>query len=302
MNSGSPVDHCLTERCLVRGDSIPHGFTRVAVARLMNVLIIALSSLTLDTQHASAQENGKRFDVRGYSVVGQPLLATHLYDLTKHTGTNVDLSEIVTAASDLQAAYLLQGETNVTISVAPEHSSNGIIRLHVFRSPVPQILVSGKRYPLTREEAATTRGTLTTAPQSVVVAAGTNPPAATRTNTGPHLAVRAYEIRGDTLLTADTLMSLLVKYTGTNVTIADIKQAASDLQLEYRSRGFPTVSVTIPQQQITNGIVRIHVFQGRLADILVSGNHYFSSNNIMRALPSLHTNLIISGPIFQAEL
>ena len=69
-----------------------------------------------------------------------------------------------------------------------------------------------------------------------------------------------------------------------------------------RSRGFPTVNVTIPPQQITNGIVKIRVFEGRLSDIVVTNNHYFSSNNVMRSLPSLRTNTILRGPIFQAEL
>ena len=42
--------------------------------------------------------------------------------------------------------------------------------------------------------------------------------------------------------------------------------------------------------------------EGRLADIKVTGNRYFSSNNVMRALPSLHTNMVLNGPILQAEL
>ena len=95
----------------------------------------------------------------------------------------------------------------------------------------------------------------------------------------------AYEIRGDTLLSTNTLMSIFAKRTGTNVALSDITQAASDLQMEYRNRGYPTVKVTIPPQQLTNGIVKIRVFEGRLSEILVTQNRYFSSNNVMRALP-----------------
>ena len=108
--------------------------------------------------------------------------------------------------------------------------------------------------------------------------------------------------RGDTLLPENALMSIFAKRTGTNVALSDIKQAASDLQMEYRSRGYPTVNVTIPPQTITNGMVKIRVFEGRLSEILVTQNRYFSSNNVMRALPSLHTNIILVGPVFQAEL
>jgi hemolysin activation/secretion protein len=62
------------------------------------------------------------------------------------------------------------------------------------------------------------------------------------------------------------------------------------------------VTVTVPPQQITNETVRFQVFEGQLAEIMVRGNRFFSSNNIMRALPSLQTGIILNGPVFQAEL
>jgi hemolysin activation/secretion protein len=232
--------------------------------------------------------------VRGYSVKGESLLSTNAVDLTPYTGTNITASEIVKAAWALKSAYRAQGFTNVTVSVAPERSANGIVTMYVFRTPVAQILVSGNRYTnapetMTLTQTATAQGTTST-----------NAPG--RTNAVPHFPILHYEITGDTLLELNTLMSLLVKYTGTNMTVADILKAASDLQLEYRARGFPTVKVTLPQQSITNGVVRIQVIEGRIEEIVVSGNRYFSSNNIMRALPSLHTNNILRAPIFQAEL
>ena len=39
-----------------------------------------------------------------------------------------------------------------------------------------------------------------------------------------------------------------------------------------------------------------------MTEINVTHNRYFSSNNVMSALPSLHTNTILIRPIFQAEL
>ena len=129
-------------------------------------------------------------------------------------------------------------------------------------------------------------------------APGGAPPAAA----GPKFHVRAYDVRGDTLLSARVLSSVLLKYTGTNVGKEEIVKAGSELQMEYRARGYPTVNVTIPPQQITNGIVQIRVFEGRLSGVVVTNNHYFSSNNIIRCLPSLHSNIVINGPILQAEL
>ena len=240
----------------------------------------------------SAQDKEVRFEVSGYNIVGAPLGFTNAPDLSRYRGTNVPLSTIIQVASGLQSFYSRQGYTNLSVSVAPDQVTDKLVTFHVFHASRPQILVSGK---------PRSRAILMDAGPTIVASVPTNAPPG-RSNSGPHFTVRAYEIRGDTLLSTNTLMSILVKYTGTNVTVADIMKAASELQMEYRSRGYPTVSVTLPQQQITNDLVKIRVFQGRLADIVVSGNRHFSSNNVMRALPSLHTNVILSGPIFQAEL
>ncbi|HEV2393661.1 MAG TPA: POTRA domain-containing protein [Verrucomicrobiae bacterium] len=245
----------------------------------------------------SATKAEPRFNVRVYQVWGEPSIATNLVTsaFCKYTGPEVGLSEIAQAAAALQAQYAKQGKPAVSVAVAFGNITNGVVTMNVFRGSVPQILVSGKRYTL-NEHAASQK----IPPEKTTTAAGTA--SNTQTNTGPHFTVRHYQILGDTLLTTEALTRVLSKYTGTNVSISDILKAASDLQMEYRDRGFPTVSVTIPQQRITNDMVKIRVFEGRLSDIVVTGNRFFSSNNVMRNLPGLHANTILSGPVFQAEV
>jgi hemolysin activation/secretion protein len=210
-------------------------------------------------------------------VKGIPLPLTNSLEqlFASHTGTNVSMEEIVKAAQDLQTAYRKSGRTNVGIALAPKQIADGVVMFNVFESVSPQIVVAGRRYVA--------------------------PPAAS-TNAAPKFPVRAYEVTGDTLLTDETLSEILGKYTGTNIGVAEILKAGSELQLEYRDRGFVTVNVTIPPQQITNGMVKIRVFEGELSSIVVTNNRFFSSNNVMRALPSLHTNQILVGPVFQSEL
>ena len=89
---------------------------------------------------------------------------------------------------------------------------------------------------------------------------------------------------------------------GTNVGVPEILAAASALQTEYRERSFPTVNVTVPPQQITNQLVHIQVFEGLLDKIQVVNNRHFSSNNVMRALPSLKPGILLNSRVFQAEL
>src|SRR3974390_3843083 len=55
--------------------------------------------------------------------------------------------------------------------------------------------------------------------------------------------VRGYEIKGDALFPKDINGTLLSKYTGKNQTAMQLATAASDLFLEYRSRGWSNISV-----------------------------------------------------------
>jgi hemolysin activation/secretion protein len=125
------------------------------------------------------------------------------------------------------------------------------------------------------------------------------------TNTGPTFPVQHYLIMGNSVLSpaaiARTMTNIDGAY-GTNVSLEGIRTAVTELQKAYRARGYVTVSVGLPQQKLTNETVKIQVTEGRLDSIEVRGNHYFSSNNVMRALPSLHTNIILNSRVFEAEL
>jgi hemolysin activation/secretion protein len=125
------------------------------------------------------------------------------------------------------------------------------------------------------------------------------------TNGGPRFAVDKYLVLGNSALPPRALAAALTNIDGafgTNVSFAGIQTAVAEIQRAYRDRGYVTVAVGLPQQKLTNATVKVQVNEGRLAVINVTGNHYFSSNNVLRALPGLHTNLLLNGPAFQAEL
>ena len=129
--------------------------------------------------------------------------------------------------------------------------------------------------------------------------ARTNAVAATNAMT---FEVKSYDLHGNTLLPPDTVDLITAPYTGAKVTIDQIKSALGDLQLAYRKLGYVTVAVALPPQQLTNGVVHVQVTEGRLAAVTVLNNRYFSSNNIMRALPSLRTNILLNAHVLQREL
>ena len=125
------------------------------------------------------------------------------------------------------------------------------------------------------------------------------------TNTTPHFKVDKYLISGNSVLAPGQIGAILTNLPaafGTNVSLDEIRAVLADLQMAYRERGFVTVSVGLPQQKLTNAEVKIKVTEGRLADIQVQGNNYYSTANVRRALPSLHTNMLLNSHVFQREL
>ena len=127
------------------------------------------------------------------------------------------------------------------------------------------------------------------------------PPAAGQTN-APAFEVKGYQVEGNTVLPRRQVDDLLANYTGPAVEMERIYAGLADLQLTYRHLGFITVGVTLPRQRLTNGMVRVQVTEGRLSDIAILGNRYYSSNNIRRAVPGLVTNVLLNTKWLQPEL
>jgi hemolysin activation/secretion protein/AraC-like DNA-binding protein len=127
------------------------------------------------------------------------------------------------------------------------------------------------------------------------------------TNAGPRFQVDRYEVEGNTLLSPGEIGAIFTNVPaafGTNVTIDAILAASGDLQAAYRDRGYMTVVVGLPPQKLTNAEVTVKVTEAPLVAINVKydGGRYFSSNNVMKALPDLRTNILLNAKIFQREL
>ncbi len=325
------IGRCLA--CLIPGAMVPMVWFWAAQA------VIA-------AEPAAPSESGPFYDVQGYTVEGKVVLSTNVLAplFARYTGTNVSLTKIVQAASELQTAYQSQGYPTVNIVIAQSKITNGLVTLDVFQGAIAQIVVSGRRYlnsgmpaetetnlpgfeasPVT-ETAAGNAATNKVPPMHPVLTspASAEQIAAARaalfqkvedlkdtrihvasTNTGPHFQVDRYLVTGNSVLPPNTLALTLTNIDGaygTNVSIDGIRTAVEQLQIAYHEHGYVTVAVSLPPQKLTNAEVKIKVTEGRLAGIDVKGNRFFSSNNVMRALPSLHTNMILNSLVFQAEL
>src|SRR5438552_13891068 len=94
--------------------------------------------------------------VRGFEIAGQKPFPTEalVSSLANYTGTNVGRTQLARAAAEVQREYRERGFPDMTVAIGEEEITNAIVRMTVFHGPVPQILVSGKRYFGTNDDAA----------------------------------------------------------------------------------------------------------------------------------------------------
>lgn len=103
----------------------------------------------------------------------------------------------------------------------------------------------------------------------------------------PRFAIKRFVVEGNTLLPAAEIDKALAPYVGPARDFADVQRALETLEGMYRVRGFNTVYVSVPEQALENGNVRLLVVEGRIGTVTVEGNRHFSEANIRASLPML---------------
>lgn len=104
--------------------------------------------------------------------------------------------------------------------------------------------------------------------------------------------VKHYVAQGNTLLPAAEVERILKPFTGVDKNFGDIQQALETLENAYRKKGYSTVQVYLPEQELTQGTVVLKVTEAAIGKVEVSGNRYFDTPNIRASLPALKEGTI----------
>jgi hemolysin activation/secretion protein len=115
-------------------------------------------------------------------------------------------------------------------------------------------------------------------------------------------AVREYRVLGNTVLAPRDIESLLYPLLGDDKQLKDVDAARAALEKLYHDRGYGTVFVDIPPQEVNEGIVRLHVTEATLHERKIDGAHYFSERDIVAALPAAQVGTVPSLTALQQQL
>jgi hemolysin activation/secretion protein len=98
--------------------------------------------------------------------------------------------------------------------------------------------------------------------------------------------IHEYRVLGNSVLSNRDIESVLYPLLGDHKTIDDVQVARTTLEKAYHDRGFATVFVDIPEQDVNQQIVRLKVTEGRLNSVRIAGARYYSEGQILAALPA----------------
>ncbi|MFA6014207.1 MAG: ShlB/FhaC/HecB family hemolysin secretion/activation protein [Gallionellaceae bacterium] len=116
------------------------------------------------------------------------------------------------------------------------------------------------------------------------------PPVQEQQNDTQRFDITHFNVEGNTLLNINIINELLDEFSGAQRSYNDIQLAINALTGGYRKAGYYLVWVTAPEQSLDQGSVTLHVTEGHIGNITLTGNQHFSDANIRASLPLLQTD------------
>lgn len=118
----------------------------------------------------------------------------------------------------------------------------------------------------------------------------------------PRFDILEYVIEGNTVLATEAIERAVYPHLGEKRTVDDVEAARASLERAYRTAGFGTVGVDIPEQRVTGGVVILRVVQGQVSRLRVTGARFFDQGRILALVPSLAEGAVPNLPLVQEQL
>ncbi len=126
------------------------------------------------------------------------------------------------------------------------------------------------------------------------------PPAAGPAQAPATFDIRAFQVKGNTVLKPEVVERAVYPHMGPGRTEADVESARASLQKAFEDAGYVAVSVFVPEQSVDGGILQLEVQQQAVGQLLVEGAR---NPDAIRALaPSVAPGQAPNLPAFQRDV
>ncbi|WP_156226300.1 ShlB/FhaC/HecB family hemolysin secretion/activation protein [Herbaspirillum chlorophenolicum] len=114
--------------------------------------------------------------------------------------------------------------------------------------------------------------------------------------------INEYVVRGNTVLDARSIEKAVTPFLGPQRTMKDVEGARDALLAAYNAKGYQSVYVDLPEQQVTEGVVFLQVSETTVGRVRVVGAQYNSPLEVREQVPSLKEGAVPDFTRAQAEL
>jgi hemolysin activation/secretion protein len=140
---------------------------------------------------------------------------------------------------------------------------------------------------------------------SLPVRAEEQSPAATSTqqpDETPGFDLLELQVDGNTVLDQQIIEKTVYPFLGPGKSIDSVEQARQALESVYKTRGYPTVLVEIPEQDVIEGVVRLQVVEGTIERLKITGSRYYALGRISDKVPALAAGQVPYMPVVQEQV
>lgn len=111
-----------------------------------------------------------------------------------------------------------------------------------------------------------------------------------------------YVVNGNTVLSVTEVEKAVYPYLGEHRSIEDVEKARSALEQSFHEAGYLTVFVTIPEQEVNAGVVKLDVLEGKVERLTVVGSKYYSLGKIKQRVTEFKEGTVPHFPTVQKQI
>ncbi len=99
-----------------------------------------------------------------------------------------------------------------------------------------------------------------------------------------NLRINKIELEEPHIIPSESMKKFLAIYEGKDISVDDLIEIQKRLSKYYYENGYVNSGVIVPNQRITDGVIRLRAIHGRLTRVKMSGNRRMSSDYIKSAI------------------
>ena len=118
----------------------------------------------------------------------------------------------------------------------------------------------------------------------------------------PTFNIFEFKVDGNTVLPKGNIEESVYPFLGETKTIEDVEKARLALEKKYQDAGYLTVSVSIPQQEVDSGVVKLLVTEGTVERLRVTDSKYTSLAEVKSRVAEFGEGKVPHFPTAQQQL